>query len=186
VDLLEGGYPPRSDGLTWTCAGDLDGDGINDGDMFNNPHPEPNGAQKNADQIYAFFKTDPTATPWYLEPATHPPDVTITADTLSGPAPLTVHFSAAASATAPGDTIVASVMVPEATIVEYVWSFGDGTFSYNPEGRANPENDPAVPSFYNNAHPTKIFYVPGVYTAYLTVTDSLGNATTATISINVE
>jgi PKD repeat protein len=153
------GLNARSDGLIWTCQEE-------GGDMWDGIHPEPNGAQKNADQIYAFFKTDPTATPWYLRQSVigQQPTVTATANVTSGPAPLTVNFSATAND-------------PDGQVVEYVWTFGDGTFSYNPAG------DVASPPYYLRQNPTKTFYAPGTYQAYLTVTDNSGNAVTKTVTI---
>jgi hypothetical protein len=154
------GMRPRSDGLIWSC-----GEG---GDMWNGIHPEPNGAQKNADQIYAFFKTDPTATPWYLrkDVTGQPPSVTASADVTSGPAPLTVNFAATASD-------------PDGQVVEYVWTFGDGTFSYNPAG------DVASPPYYLRQNPTKTFHSPGTYRGYLTVTDNSGNTVRKTVTVYV-
>ncbi|MBN1359435.1 MAG: PKD domain-containing protein [Sedimentisphaerales bacterium] len=155
------GLRERSDGLIWTCCEPTS-------DVYNNPHPEASGAQKCADQVYAFFKTDPTATPWYLRHNVTdlPPQVTACADVNEGDAPLTVHFSAEASDA-------------DGAITEYVWTFGDGTFSYNPNGA--PGGEP----FYLNPSPVKIFHNPGVYTAYLTVTDNDGNATVATVQVTV-
>jgi hypothetical protein len=155
------GLKPRSDGLIWTCCEPTS-------DVYNNPHPEPSGAQKGADQIYAFFKTDPTATPWYLGKTVQgaAPEVTAQADVTQGDAPLTVHFSAEAT-DADGE------------IIEYVWTFGDGTFSYNPNGA--PDGEP----FYLNPNPVKTFHNPGVYTAYLTVTDNDGNAAMRQVRVTV-
>jgi len=155
------GLKPRSDGLIWTCCEPTS-------DVYNNPHPEASGAQKCADQLYAFFKTDPTAMPWYLRKTTtgKAPEVTAKADVTEGDAPLTVHFSAEATDA-------------DGRIVEYVWTFGDGTFSYNPNG--GPDKDP----FYLNPNPVKTFYNPGLYTAYLTVTDNDGNAVRQEIRIKV-
>lgn len=48
----------RSDGLTWQ-AQDLRSDMT---------HPPSSGIRKVADQLLAFFKTDPTTTPWFLKP----------------------------------------------------------------------------------------------------------------------
>ncbi|MCU0917781.1 MAG: PKD domain-containing protein [Planctomycetes bacterium] len=155
------GLKPRSDGLIWTCCEPTS-------DVYNNSHPEASGAQKCADQIYAFFKTDPTATPWYLRKTVtgQAPQVTAQANIAEGDAPLTVHFSAQATD-------------PDGKVVEYVWTFGDGTFSYNP--RSGPGKEP----FYLNPKPVKIFPNPGFYTAYLTVTDNDGNAVTREIRIKV-
>lgn len=155
------GLQPRSDGLIWTCCEPTS-------DVYNNPHPESSGAQKGADQIYAFFKTDPTATPWYLRKTVtgEAPGVVARTDVIEGDAPLTVHFSAEATD-------------PDGQIVEYVWTFGDGTFSYNPNGA--PGGEP----FYLNPAPVKTFWNPGAYTAYLTVTDDAGNAVTQHVQVTV-
>jgi PKD repeat protein len=154
------GLSPRSDGLIWVC-----GEGE---DMWHGIHPEPAGAQKNADQIYAFFKTDPAATPWYLRKNAvgQQPIVSVYAIPNSGPAPLTVDFTASASSV-------------DGQVIEYVWTFGDGTFSFNPSGTVNS------PPYYLNQNPTKKFYTPGIYKVYLTVTDNLGNAVTETVTVNV-
>jgi hypothetical protein len=155
------GLTPRSDGLIWTCE--------EGGDMWNGIHPEPNGAQKNADQLYAFFKTDPTSTLWYLRQNVmrQLPVVTAAADVSSGPAPLTVNFSATAND-------------PDGQVIAVVWTFGDGTFSYNAAGDLNE------PPYYLNRNPNKTFHVPGVYHAYLTdtavarlISGGLANAATS-------
>jgi Putative Ig domain/Transmembrane protein 131-like N-terminal/Abnormal spindle-like microcephaly-assoc'd, ASPM-SPD-2-Hydin len=52
------GMVPRSDGLVWTCQ-DLLKDGL---------HPSPAGSLKVAGYLLDFFKSDPTATPWFLNP----------------------------------------------------------------------------------------------------------------------
>ena len=158
------GLKPRSDGLIWTCCEPTS-------DVYNNPHPESSGAQKCADQIYAFFKTDATATPWYLRKTVKgkAPEVTAAADVTDGNAPLTVHFSAEATDA-------------DGRIIEYVWTFGDGTFSYNPNG--GPAGTGGEP-FYLNPNPVKTFYNPGLYTAYLTVTDNDGNTVTREFAIKV-
>jgi len=155
------GLKPRSDGLIWTCCEPTS-------DVYNNPHPEASGAQKCADQLYAFFKTDPIAMPWYLRKAVtgQVPQVTAQADVTEGNAPLTVHFSAEATD-------------PDGKVIEYVWTFGDGTFSYNPNG--GPGKEP----FYLNPKPVKTFPNPGLYSAYLAVTDNDGNAVTREIRIKV-
>lgn len=53
------GMVPRSDGLVWTCQ-DMASDGL---------HPSLAGRNKEAALLGTFFKTDPTATPWFLAPA---------------------------------------------------------------------------------------------------------------------
>lgn len=155
------GLKPRSDGLIWTCCEPTS-------DVYNNPHPEVSGAQKGADQLYAFFKTDPTATPWYLRKIVNSrvPQAMAWADITDGNAPLTVHFTAEANDI-------------DGRIIETVWTFGDGTFSYNPDG--GPNGAP----YYSNPNPVKTFYNPGMYSAYLTVTDSDGNAVTRTVRVAV-
>ena len=110
---------------------------------------------KVADQLLAFFKTDPTATPWFLKSAVtgQPPSVTASASVTSGNAPLSVNFSAAASD-------------PDGSIAAYQWTFDDGTSAAGP----------------NSA---KSFPAPGGYTARLTVTDNSGNTVQRAIPINV-
>ncbi len=155
------GLKPRSDGLIWTCCEPTSG-------VYNNPHPEASGAQKGADQIYAFFKTDPTAMSWYLRETVtgQAPDVTVRADVTQGDTPLMVRFSAEATDF-------------DGRVIEYVWTFGDGTLSYNPTGA--PGGEP----FYLNPNPVKTFHSPGLYTAYLTVTDDSGNAVTKEVCVAV-
>lgn len=55
--LWADGTTPRSDGLTWLCPTDFQNDGT---------HPSPAGEQKVANLLLNFFKTDSTATPWFL------------------------------------------------------------------------------------------------------------------------
>jgi hypothetical protein len=52
------GLTPRSDGLTWSCQ-DMSTDGL---------HPSAAGRNKEAGLMETFFKTDPTSTPWFLQP----------------------------------------------------------------------------------------------------------------------
>jgi PKD repeat protein len=61
-------------------------------------HPNTNGVTKVANQLLAFFKTDPTTAPWFLKPTTTPPSVTASANPSVGVAPLTVNLSADSSA----------------------------------------------------------------------------------------
>jgi hypothetical protein len=49
----------REDGLTWDCQ-DYSNDGL---------HPSDIGRNKEAGLLTTFFKSDPTAAPWYLAPA---------------------------------------------------------------------------------------------------------------------
>jgi hypothetical protein len=53
------GLLPRSDGTYWSCQ-DLKADGV---------HPsDPTGQVKIASGLLSFFKSDPTATPWFVAP----------------------------------------------------------------------------------------------------------------------
>jgi microbial collagenase len=51
-------------------------------------------------------------------------------------------------------------------IVQHLWTFEDGTFSYD-------------------ANPTKIFPAPGRYRARVTVTDNSGNTAAGSVTVNV-
>jgi hypothetical protein len=58
--LWANGMSPRSDGLEWSCQ-DLQSDGT---------HPaNPGGRNKVSGLLLNFFKTDDTASPWFLAPA---------------------------------------------------------------------------------------------------------------------
>ncbi len=62
------GLVPRSDGLTWVCS-DFQSDGT---------HPStPQGQMKVGNILLNFFKTDPTASPWFLRNGALP-DVAVT------------------------------------------------------------------------------------------------------------
>jgi len=62
--LWADGTTPRNDGLTWVCS-DFMSDGI---------HPAGSGQQKVVTLLLNFFKTDPTATPWFVRSTTGVPD----------------------------------------------------------------------------------------------------------------
>ncbi len=143
--LWADGANPRSDGFIWEIA-DLQADLT---------HPSPSGVKKVADQLLAFFKSDPTATPWFLksEVVGQPPHVRASAAPNSGTAPLTVNFHAFARDLDGG-------------IASTVWTFDDGTFAIGP-------------------HPVKSYLAPGNYKAHVTVTDNSGNAVTKTVLVNV-
>ncbi len=103
--LWADGTVPRSDGFTWLCS-DLEADYT---------HPSTNGGvPKVAHELLAFFKTDPTAVPWFLRPATNPPALTASADVTNGVAPLQIHFSSQFSA----------------GVTQAVWTFDDGEFAF--------------------------------------------------------
>jgi PKD repeat protein len=99
------GTVPRADNLTWLCS-DLETD-------FTHPSAT-GGVPKVAHQLVAFFKTDPTATPWFLKKTATPPALSVTADMTNGVAPLTVDFSASFSG----------------SVTQAVWTFDDGEFAF--------------------------------------------------------
>lgn len=139
------GLDPRSDGLQWACS-DLQNDFV---------HPSATGRAKVSDQLMAFFKTDPTTAPWFLDdsPVGAAPSCNATASPPSGPAGLTVSFAANASDT-------------DGQVIETAWSFADGTSSMQ-------------------ASPTKIFHADDTYEAHLTVTDEDGNPTRCATTVLV-
>ena len=107
--LWADGLVPRSDGLTYACS-DLEADFV---------HPAAGASRKVADQLRAFFVTDPTTTPWFLKAASGPPVIETAAAVPAGGDPgVRVRFEAAASD-------------PDG-IREYVWNFGDGTSAFGP------------------------------------------------------
>jgi PKD domain len=141
------GLNRRSDGAIWNCD-DLVSDFT---------HPSSSGVDKVSSQLLAFFKTDPTATPWYLKKTVvrQAPRVT-----LNGPTTIragtSVQFSALAND-------------PDGQIREIVWSFDDGDYIWST----------------NNSSPLKTFFVPGTYTTRVTVTDNDGNTATGTLTTTV-
>jgi PKD repeat protein len=142
------GLRGRSDGLLTVCPNDLESDFT---------HPSANGhVAKVGNQLLAFFKTDPTARPWFLRTnvAGLPPVCAPAANVTNGLVPLTVNFAANAS-------------TGSAPIRDYQWTFADGTFS-------------------TNANPAKLFPAPGPYRARLTVTDTNGNVATGVVTIQAQ
>jgi PKD repeat protein len=146
--LWTDGLRGRSDGLLSVCPSDLESDFT---------HPSADGhVPKVGSQLLAFFKTDPTARPWFVRTNASgaPPACAPMANATNGIVPLTVNFSAnATTVTAP--------------IRDYQWTFGDGMFS-------------------TNANPTKTFPAPGSYRARLTVTDTSGNTAIGTVTIQAQ
>jgi hypothetical protein len=143
--LWADGTTPRSDSFVWLCS-DTQADFT---------HPSPTGRAKVADQLMAFFKTDPVATPWFLKVnGANPPSITAaTATPASGTAPLGVAFAASAQDTG-------------GSIASYAWTFDDGTFSFA-------------------QNPAKTFRAGGVYNTHLTVTDNEGNTARAALRVGV-
>ena len=145
--LWADGINPRSDGFVWLC------EDVNQTDFT---HPsELGGVPKVAEELVAFFKTDPTARPWFLrsDVVGQAPKCVASSDVSQGRPPLTVHFHSTASD-------------PDGTIIERLWTFDDGGYAVG-------------------QNPTKIYPVPGQYDARLTVTDNSGNTATCTVSILV-
>ena len=104
--LWADGTNPRSDGFTWLC----------DDFQSDFTHPAPGAVGKVAAQLLTFFKTDPTATPWFLkQKVVTAPVVNFTATPSGGPVGAVVEFTAT-----PSDP---------STIASYSWTFDDGTFS---------------------------------------------------------
>lgn len=141
--LWADGEVERSDGFVWLCT-DVESDRI---------HPSTSGETKVADQLLAFFKTDPTATPWFLRNTMvgQPPEVEVASDVDEGEVPLTVRFVAQASDS-------------DGTVSEFAWTFEDGCFSFE-------------------QNPTKLFAVPDSYIVRLTVSDDDGNTVQKLIPI---
>lgn len=143
--LWADGENPRSDGFIWSESDTVD----------DKTHPSTTGKEKVAAQLKAFFKTDPSAAPWFLNPNVtgQPPTAAIIAEATAGPSGTVVNFTANASD-------------PDGAITEYQWTYDDGCFS-------------------TEANPAKSFPAEGLYKVHLTVTDNQGNAVTTTKIINV-
>jgi PKD domain len=137
----------RSDGATWNCD-DLVSDFT---------HPSSSGVFKVSSQLLAFFKTDPTAIPWYLRRTVigQKPRVTVNGPTTIR-AGTSVQFSALAND-------------PDGQVQEFAWSFDDGDYIWST----------------NNSRPTKTFFVRGTYRVGVTATDNDGNTATGTLTTTV-
>ncbi len=139
------GTTPRSDGFTWPCS-------MTASDFI---HPSNNGSQAVAHQLMAFFKTDSTTAPWFLDPST------------VGLAPSCEFSVSLSNSNAPSiATFTDTSSDPDGTIVEYARTFDDGTFSFD-------------------THPVKVFEAAGDYDVQFTVSDDSGNATRCTQVIAV-
>ena len=151
------GNAARSDGLTWPpsylrqdCT-----------------HPHPTGVHIVANQLLAFFKTDPVATPWFLRKPTQgetPPTITAYKDENMVNTNTTVHFHASAT---PGG----------AAIKEYMWTFDDGGYRYD------PDNDP-LKTNVSRKFPARS-ESGNDYRVHVTVVDTAGNSATAEIAFPV-
>jgi PKD repeat protein len=122
--LWADGLVPRGDGFIWECT-DTAGDHM---------HPSTaSGVPKVATQLLAFFKTDPTATPWFLKkPGLGAPTCAPTASVTNGFRPLTVTFSAHATN-------------GSASFHNGKWTFEDGEFATI----ANPVKVFKTPGLYH-------------------------------------
>ena len=99
--LWADGVIPRSDGFTYQCSDVITTDYT---------HPSDSGKLKVADELLAFFKTDPTATPWFVTkkaPASLTAAASATVSTVDAGA--TVQFNA--NATDPDDTIPRVILI---------------------------------------------------------------------------
>ncbi len=143
--LWADGLGPRSDGLVWRCN-DLSTDFT---------HPSNNGLVKVSDQLIAFFKTDPTSTPWFLKGGSSgdPPVCAFATQVSRGSAPSIVRFTDGSRD-------------PDGSIVQHARTFGDGTSSLRID-------------------PVKVYSANGSYPTRLTVTDDDGNSATCTSVITL-
>jgi hypothetical protein len=141
------GQNRRSDGAIWDCD-DLVSDFT---------HPSFSGVYKASSQLLAFFKTDPTATPWYLKKTVVGQKPVVT---LNGPTTITAGTSVQFRALAND---------PDGQIREFAWSFDDGDYIWST----------------NNSSPLKTFFVPGTYTIRVTVTDNDGNTANEKLTTTV-
>jgi PKD repeat protein len=107
--LWADGTTPRGDGFIWECT-DTEW-------LVDLMHPSPDGVQKVATQLLSFFKTDPTATPWFLKkPGPGAPTCAPTASVTNGFRPLTVNFAA-------------NPVAGSAPFHDGKWTFEDGEFA---------------------------------------------------------
>jgi PKD repeat protein len=118
------GITPRGDGLTWLCT---------DVESADYTHPSATGGvPKVASQLLAFFKTDPTATSWFLKTSgSGGPSCAPAASVTNGVVPLKVNFSA-------------NALRGAAPLHDAQWTFEDGEFATN----ANPVKTFPSPGTY--------------------------------------
>jgi PKD repeat protein len=158
--LWADGTTPRSDGFTWLCS---------DVQAADFTHPSPNGVAKVADQLLTFFKTDPTATPWFLKPVSvAPPVVTATATPPEGASGVVTQFSA-------------NVTDPGSGIASFSWTFDDGTFS----DEQNPVKTFPVPGNYT-AYLTVMTVTGDYLTATVPVTVGVSSSNLLNVSARLQ
>ena len=123
--LWANGTVPRGDGFVSVCT---------DTEASDFTHPTTNGGvAKVAVELLSFFKTDPTATPWFLKTnSPGAPTCAPSASTNSGTMPLTVNFFANA---VPGS----------APFRDAKWTFEDGEYATN----VNPAKTFSTPGIYH-------------------------------------
>jgi hypothetical protein len=158
--LWANGEVERSDHLKWHCNY-VTADCV---------HPVVDGVTKVVDQLLAFFKTDPVATPWFFKtPAVgetrptfnpSPTPTTVTAGDLAG-----VNFH-----------VSATPYPPATRIVEYVWTYDDGDYAYDTGNQPQTDVNKIFPASSRTNNP---------YQVHVTAIDDLGNAGFATIPVTV-
>lgn len=154
------GDRPRSDGQTW-------------GSSYLKPdctHPlSSTGVHTVADQLLAFFKTDPVARPWFLKSTTSAFTVSVTTNDPDHNNIINAGDSLTFTATAnPG---------PGRSIVEYVWTYDDGCYGTGPQPQSQVTKSFPAPSFNGlNGSP---------YQVHVTAIDDAGNAGFTTVPITV-
>jgi hypothetical protein len=151
--LWADGDAPRQDRLTWPCSYVQQDDCVH-------PISDP-AVRKVSDQLLAFFKTDPVARLWFLrrpDPGDAPTITEASRDQDPVYTTTPVHFHASATpSTQTG-----------APIREYVWTFDDGEYAYDPDhDRLKTDVTRKFPVPSQNGNP---------YRVHLTVIDNLGNA----------
>ena len=156
--LWTDGMNARSDGLTWPCNY-VTKDCV---------HPTVDGVTKVVDQLLAFFKTDPVATPWFLKTPDDPedrPTFSPSPTPIAVPAGTPVTFQVSATPGAGG-----------AEIAEYVWTFDDGDYAYDPDNQPQTE---VTKTFWVRSRPNHPYQV------HVTAIDEDGNAGFANILVTV-
>ncbi|MCC9076793.1 hypothetical protein FKZ61_011805 [Litorilinea aerophila] len=147
--LWADGENPRADGLTWTQA-DLAQDCT---------HPSPSGNQKVARLLMDFFKTDTTATAWFLAPAAATP-AGLPMATPRSVSPLRVT----SIPQGPGAPAVPGNAAPGPTPSPAGCAGGSACTPESPPAEASPGAAPALPT------PTSTATPPAIATTIATLT----------------